>query len=260
MDVADVTRGRLVVTIDEEGATRLRDRFRRQRASGGTDPPNRARSWRSCPPGRCHGPDRPEPPALLDPRAYAEAMAAVQTAEASLGRARAEERRARAALAQAQRELVRTGHLLNAGATTRQDLEGREADVALASEAVNAAAVCRRRRVGRTRAREGTRRAARSRRCERDRGGHRASRWRRAPSPSRKRDRRSRRRAARRNRQSTPDGGVVDLLSTDAVRVKPGAPAFVEQWGGETPLAAVVRRIEPGGSPKYPRSASRSSV
>ena len=40
---------------------------------------------------------------------------------------------------------------------------------------------------------------------------------------------------------------VADLLSTDAVRVKAGARAIVEQWGGETPLEARVRRIEPAG-------------
>jgi HlyD family secretion protein len=40
---------------------------------------------------------------------------------------------------------------------------------------------------------------------------------------------------------------VADLLSTDAVRVKVGARAFVEQWGGDRPLEARVRRIEPAG-------------
>ena len=43
---------------------------------------------------------------------------------------------------------------------------------------------------------------------------------------------------------------VADLLTTDAVRVKPGARASVEQWGGDAALAAVVRRIEPGGFTK----------
>jgi HlyD family secretion protein len=38
---------------------------------------------------------------------------------------------------------------------------------------------------------------------------------------------------------------VVDLLTTDAVHVTPGTPATVEGWGGETPLAGRVRRIEP---------------
>lgn len=40
---------------------------------------------------------------------------------------------------------------------------------------------------------------------------------------------------------------VADLLSEDAVRVRPGAPALVEEWGGERPLHARVRRIEPSG-------------
>jgi HlyD family secretion protein len=43
---------------------------------------------------------------------------------------------------------------------------------------------------------------------------------------------------------------VSDLLSTDAVRVKPGARAFIEQWGGEDVLAAKVRRVEPFGFTK----------
>ena len=38
---------------------------------------------------------------------------------------------------------------------------------------------------------------------------------------------------------------VVDLLSTDAVRVRPGAPAEVVGWGRDEALAARVRRVEP---------------
>ncbi len=43
---------------------------------------------------------------------------------------------------------------------------------------------------------------------------------------------------------------VVDLLSTDAVKVKPGAQARIEGWGGPTPLKARVRRIDPAGFTK----------
>lgn len=39
---------------------------------------------------------------------------------------------------------------------------------------------------------------------------------------------------------------VADLLSQDAVRVRPGMRVSVERWGGE-PLAGRVRAIEPGG-------------
>ncbi len=42
---------------------------------------------------------------------------------------------------------------------------------------------------------------------------------------------------------------VVDFLSSDAVRVKEGAEALVEDWGGP-PLHARVRRIEPAGFEK----------
>ncbi|MGJ3262987.1 MAG: efflux RND transporter periplasmic adaptor subunit [Salinarimonas sp.] len=38
---------------------------------------------------------------------------------------------------------------------------------------------------------------------------------------------------------------VVDLLSRDAVRVEAGAPAVIDDWGGERPLEARVVRVEP---------------
>ena len=43
---------------------------------------------------------------------------------------------------------------------------------------------------------------------------------------------------------------TVDLLSTDAVRIGPGARAYVERWGGDTALEAVVRKIEPAAFTK----------
>lgn len=43
---------------------------------------------------------------------------------------------------------------------------------------------------------------------------------------------------------------VVDLLSTDAVKVKPGAPVIIENWGGAAPLRARVRTVEPYGFTK----------
>jgi HlyD family secretion protein len=43
---------------------------------------------------------------------------------------------------------------------------------------------------------------------------------------------------------------VVDLLTTDAVRVQPGAPVTIQGWGGERALAARVRRVEPSAFTK----------
>lgn len=42
----------------------------------------------------------------------------------------------------------------------------------------------------------------------------------------------------------------VDLLSADAVRVQPGTRVLFEQWGGEAPLEGVVRTVEPVGFTK----------
>jgi HlyD family secretion protein len=42
----------------------------------------------------------------------------------------------------------------------------------------------------------------------------------------------------------------VDVLSADAVRIEPGMPVVFERWGGEQPLEGRVRRIEPVGFTK----------
>ncbi len=43
---------------------------------------------------------------------------------------------------------------------------------------------------------------------------------------------------------------TVDLLSSDAVRIAPGSPAEIFDWGGDRILAARVRRIDPAGFTK----------
>jgi HlyD family secretion protein len=43
---------------------------------------------------------------------------------------------------------------------------------------------------------------------------------------------------------------VADFLTTDAVRIHPGDTAWIEDWGGDRPLAGRVRRVEPGGFTK----------
>lgn len=39
----------------------------------------------------------------------------------------------------------------------------------------------------------------------------------------------------------------IDVLSTDAVRIRPGARVIVDHWGGPAPLAGRVRLVEPAG-------------
>ncbi|MCB1768784.1 MAG: efflux RND transporter periplasmic adaptor subunit [Candidatus Competibacteraceae bacterium] len=42
----------------------------------------------------------------------------------------------------------------------------------------------------------------------------------------------------------------TDVLSVDAVKIKPGMPVLYERWGGETPLTGQVRSVEPVGFTK----------
>ncbi|AMO72096.1 efflux RND transporter periplasmic adaptor subunit [Sphingorhabdus sp. M41] len=43
---------------------------------------------------------------------------------------------------------------------------------------------------------------------------------------------------------------VSDLLSSDAVKIKPGSRVLIENWGGDKPLTGKVQRIEPFGFTK----------
>ena len=250
VDVAAVSRGPLVVTVDEEGRTRVRDRFVVTAPVAGRilrielEPGDRVAR------GDVLTRVQPESPPLLDARTRAEAAAAVESANASLGHARAEEQRARAALAQAERELVRARRLTSAGVTTTQDLDAREADALVAGEAVNAAVFAVRAasaEVERARARVATSVSTTG-------GGAVLVK---APVDGVVLQR------LRESESIVPAGEpiieigdprqieiVADLLSTDAVRVRPGARATIEQWGGEPALAATVRRIEPAGFTK----------
>ena len=43
---------------------------------------------------------------------------------------------------------------------------------------------------------------------------------------------------------------VVDFLSSDAVRIQPGQRVIIDEWGGESTLHGIVRKIEPFGFTK----------
>lgn len=42
----------------------------------------------------------------------------------------------------------------------------------------------------------------------------------------------------------------IDVLSSDAVKIQPGAKVFLERWGGDVPLAGTVRLVEPSAFTK----------
>ena len=43
---------------------------------------------------------------------------------------------------------------------------------------------------------------------------------------------------------------VADFLTRDAVRIKPGMPVVITDWGGDAPISARVRTVEPGAFTK----------
>ena len=251
VETAVIGRGPLMVTVDEEGRTRVRDRFVVAAPVGGRVQRIDFEPGDTVHAGQVVARLRPEAAAPLDARSRAEAQAALESARAAVGRARADEQRARALLAQAERERARVRALVAESLATAQQLDAREADVQSAEEQVNAAVFA-----ARAAAADVTRAQARL-----------------APAPSldvsggvvqvtspvegvilRR---------LRESETVVPAGDplleignphqleiVVDLLSVDAVRVAPGARAMIEGWGGDTALDARVRRIEPSGFTK----------
>jgi HlyD family secretion protein len=251
VEVGAIVRGPMVVTIDEEGETRVHHRFV-------VSAPVAGRVERiELEPGDAVERDktvvariRAEASQLLDARTRVEAAAAVETARGALGRARAEVQRARAALDLASSELKREQELFRAGLTTKQALEMRQNATVTAEESVNAAEYAE---------------AAAASDLER-------ARARLLPTNLETTGRVLPVLAPvdgvvlRRFRESesvVPAGErlveigdpshvevVADLLSTDAVKVKPGMRVAVEQWGGDQPMSARVERIEPAGFTK----------
>ena len=251
VEVAPVTRGSMAVTVDEEGETRVRDRFVVSAPVSGRverielepgDPVERGKTVVV----RL----RAEAPPLLDSRTRAEAEAAVESAKSALGRAQAEELRARAAQELAAQDLARERHLDASGLTTRHLLDTRNAASQDAGEAVRAAEF----NVA-TATSEYERARARLMPATLAAGPRVLNVVAPVDGVVLKRLKESER--------AVPAGEplielgdprrleiVADLLSTDAVRIKAGMPVRVEQWGGEGVLPARVRRVEPAGFTK----------
>jgi HlyD family secretion protein len=251
VDVQTVTRGPLVVTIDEEGETRVHHRFVVSAPVAGRlerialDPGDTV--TRAATVVARLAPEASQP---LDARSRSEAEAAVEAARSALGRARADEQRARAALALATTDRTRERDLAAAGLTPRQALDTRETAVVTAEESVNAAAFAVAAATS-----ELERARARLLPTQLDRPGRLLALT--APVDGV---------VLRRFHDSERVVGpgeplveigdpshvevVADLLSSDAVKVKPGMRVIIDRWGGETPLGGRVERVEPSGFTK----------
>jgi HlyD family secretion protein len=254
VDLATVVRGPMMQTVDEEGRTRVRERYvvsapiagrlRRVDLKAG-DAVTRDVSVVAT--------IQPAQPAFLDVRTQREAEAAVKAAEAAVALAESERDRARAELKFADDDVARARGLAAEDNIARRTLERTELEARTRRAALAAAEAqlqVRRFELETARAHLTAPQAA-----EVDAA---ASCCLFVTAPVSGKVLRVLQESESVVSAGTPllEIGdpqdleiVVDLLSEDAVRVSAGDPVMVHDWGGD-PLAGTVRRIEPYGFEK----------
>lgn len=244
VDVSPVVQGTMEVTIDEEGETRVRERFIVSAPVAGRllridlEPGDPVVAGKTVVARLA-----PAASPLLDARTASESIAAVAAATAAAEQAAAERTRAGTVLEHARQALDRTRQLARGGAISQADLDTAEATARQAGSAASAATAA-------------VERAQREVEMARARVRPPSSAGRPvdvvAPVSGVVL-------ARRRESESVVGAGeplldlgdptdievIVDLLSTDAVRVAAGSAARIEGWGGDIPLRGRVRRIEP---------------
>ena len=254
VELGVVDRGPLEVTVDEEGRTRVRNRYViAAPVSGGLDRIS-LDAGDAVAVGAAVARVSPAP---LDPRATAQAEARLEGAIALRGEARARVGQAKAALAQAQRDLQRARTLAAAGTVSDQGLEQAELAHASRVEELHGAREAEDAAAHEVQAAEAVLLAA---------GGSAPTTSTRGKdafvevrSPATGHVLRVFEESQRVVAVGTPllEVGdpsdleiVVDVLSADAVKIRPGAEMRLGAWGGEGTLRARVRRVEPSGFTK----------
>ena len=259
VDMAEVDRGQLQVTVDEDGKTRIKERYIVSSPLTGRllriklDPGDDIRRGETL-----LARIEPTDPALLDSRALAEAEAKVNAAKATLDRAGPALKRAKIELEHAESEFGRLSQLHQKKAVSEHVLDAAEMTFRTKEEEYRAAkfaeeiarfelemakaALVRTRPVNAT--------------IDDDGEGRRVFEIR-APIDGRVL------RLILESAKVVAAGTEllelgdpadleveIDVLSKDAVRIKPGQSVLLEQWGGEKPLQGVVRLVEPAGFTK----------
>lgn len=256
VDLAEVTRGPLEVTINAEGQTRIRDIYDLSAPVTGQLDRSPVRVGDAVVAGETLvARIAPGAPAFLDDRARAQAEAALAQAEAALKLARSEIAMAEADLGHAQVNLSRLVDLFARGTSAQAQLDQAELNLDLAAAKLDAAHAQHEMRKGELAAKQatliepgqdGTGNSATA--CCVDllapvsgtvlSVAHESARMVQAGT-------------AILSIGETRDLEIVaDLLSSDAVRLAPGARAYVERWGGDDVLTAHLRVVEPSGFTK----------
>jgi HlyD family secretion protein len=246
-----VARGLMTVTVTEEGKTRIRSRYLVYPPTAGFLQRVGLRAGARIEAGKTVLAElKPEPATFLDPRARSEALARADAAEAAVLARRAETQRVRASLELARTELGRMDALLANGAVARQEWDRAENQARVLEREAQAAGFA-------LQVAEHEARAARAALTRAATPGQDETVSILAPVDGyvlSVMEENARAVAASTPIMEVGDPGdleiEIELLSTDAVAVMPGAEARIEHWGGEGSLGARVTVVEPGGFTK----------
>lgn len=253
VDTEDVVRGRMRETVQEEGKTRVINRFvisapiagylRRIELDAG-DAVIQGDSIIQIEPLRS---------SVLDPRSRAEAEARVSAAKAALRRAEAVAQAAKADTDLARTELARIQRLFEEGFASQEQVDQAE------TEAARTGANRRSAQFGIKVARfdlESARTALKYSAADQTSHLSEVVTLRAPVAGSVLKIRRESEGVVNQGEPLIEIGDrralevEVDVLSVDAVRIKPGMPVVIDRWGGEAPLAGSVKTVEPGGFTK----------
>jgi HlyD family secretion protein len=255
VDLHTIARGHLVVSVDEEGETRVRDVFELSAPVSGRARRIEVEAGDVVVAGETVVTEiEPIDPTLLDARTEIEGEAAIRAAQAARDLARAEVERAEAELDFARSELERQQRLVERGVVSERDLDAAQREFRTRRAALDTARAALQERIfelDRARARLVSPLEAE------DPHGHCECIPIRAPVSGRVL------RVLRESEGVVAAGEplveigdprdlevVVDLLSADAVKVEEGQRVILEEWGGGEPLEGRVRRVEPFGFTK----------
>jgi HlyD family secretion protein len=244
IETAVVHRGTLEITVDEDGRTRVKDRYLVSAPLSGTLARITLHPGDSVAQGAVVARLVPLPAPMLDPRARTEARARIAAARAGLSQAEVAIARAEAAYGFVRREAERQRTLMGAGATAQFTLEEAELAERMRREELASAAFGRRVAASELRMAEAA--------LARLTGDSREEFLVRAPA------RGEVLRVLQESEGVVQPGTplvevgerdalevVVDVLTTDAVGIRPGATVRIERWGGDSALAGHVTRVEP---------------
>jgi HlyD family secretion protein len=253
VDAAKAGRGHMIVTVDEEGKTRVKEKYVISSPVSGFMRRIRLEAGDAVKKGQVVVELEPLRSSVLDPRSRAEAEAAVLSADAALKAAEENSQRAAAEAEYAKANLVRIKKLFEQGYVSKDEMEHAETE-AKRTEAgrLSAEAAVKVARFELDKARSVLQYSA-------DEGGVNRGRAVALRSPVDGRILK-----LYRESEGVVNSGDalidigdpdklevrVEVLSADAVKIKPGTPVLFKRWGGEPVLSGMVRIIEPAGFTK----------